>query len=116
VQGLIKNLKLESQYLQSYDCLFSKFGLKIEEDTHNFADIETRAQNINSNLYMSKSTMQFFETIFLDSAVFIEKKWWGMDGGEKLKFGGVKNTSWAGRYVVVVACSGGCAVASRARV
>jgi hypothetical protein len=30
--------------------------------------------------------VQLPKTIFLDSAVFIEKKWWKIDGGDKVKF------------------------------
>jgi hypothetical protein len=32
--------------------------------------------------------MQLLKTSFLDSAIFIVKKWWGIDDGEKVKFGG----------------------------
>jgi hypothetical protein len=34
--------------------------------------------------------MQLSNTIFFDSTIFIEKKWWQIDCGKKLKFGGEK--------------------------
>jgi hypothetical protein len=42
--------------------------------------------------------VQLFKTIFLDSAVFIKKKRWGIEGGEKVKFGGEK------KYIIVFMC------------
>jgi hypothetical protein len=37
--------------------------------------------------------VQLPKTIFLDSAVFIEKKWWKIDGGDKVKFGSKEKNS-----------------------
>jgi hypothetical protein len=36
--------------------------------------------------------MQLPKTIFLDSAIFMEKKLWGINYGEKVKFGGKKES------------------------
>jgi hypothetical protein len=36
--------------------------------------------------------MQLYRTIFLDSSIFIDKKWWRIDGGKTVKNGGEKDT------------------------
>jgi hypothetical protein len=90
--SLTKSLQLEYQYLQSYHGLFQNLARNFEEEHHNFADIEIQAEVFESNLYFFKKLMmQPLKTVSLDSAMFIEKKRWPIDCGEKVKTRGEQN-------------------------